>query len=104
MNVFLSAAIIVTFASHSLAQAQAPSPASAYPPQARAVSVTTPEEFQEAVRAATPHVVVNAHMDFTNTPKFAEYIEMDDGMVAILPNGQDIHTSTIRVQIPHLQA
>ena len=75
---------------------------SANTPEAVAVTssykaVTSPSEFQDAVRSGVKHIIINEHLDMTTTLRFSETTIADTVVIAIAPN-DDGYTSTIRVR------
>lgn len=63
------------------------------------LGVSTPSQFQEAVRAGIKHVVIKDHLDMRNTAKFSYATKLDTGMIAIVANARNQYTSSIRVRL-----
>ena len=61
-------------------------------------AVTSPSQFQEAVRSGVKHIVINEHLDMTTTPSFSETTRPDAGAIAVVLNSNREYTNTIRVR------
>eukprot|EP00892_Ulva_mutabilis_P003623 jgi/Ulvmu1/1632/UM113_0009.1 len=61
-----------------------------------AVNVTTPVQFQEAVRTGVAHIVIQEHLDMRTVLRWSETTRMNSSVIAITHRADGRHTTTIR--------
>lgn len=67
-----------------------------------AVTVATPEEFQDAVRLGRSHIVITEHLNMVESPRFSNGTHMDTAMISIVKTDVSV-TKTIRVHSLSIQ-
>jgi hypothetical protein len=70
-----------------------------------AIEVTTPEEFQQAIVDAVPHIVIKAHLNMVGSNTTSNTTTQTAGVGVIRRNQKGVITESIRVRgsehLPH---